>query len=97
MMDMNPEDAAKIKADNEEYKKYQEKLASQFSSVFRSEAGKEVLKHLGIICNAHGSTVKDKIHPDPHSVLFEEGKRMVYEYILIYLRADNERRNQHRS
>ncbi len=91
-MDMDPNDAAKIKADNEKYKAYQDKLASQFGSTFRSEAGKAVLQHLSVICNAHGSTVKDKIHPDPNSVLFEEGKRMIYEYILIYLRADAERR-----
>ena len=93
-MEMNSEDEARIKLDNEKYKQHQEKLASQFGSTFRSEPGRAVLKHLEIICNAHGSTVKDKIHPDPNSVLFEEGKRMVYEYILIYLRADNERRKQ---
>lgn len=95
-MNMNPEDEARMKAENEKYKAYQDQLASDFGATFLTESGRKVLKHLEVICNAHGSTVKDKVHPDPNSVLFEEGKRMVYEYICIYLRHENERRKRQR-
>lgn len=92
--EMNPEDKARIEEDNKKAREYQEKLAMMIGSTFRTEAGRKTLKHLSVVCNAHGSTVKNKTNPDPNSVLFEEGKRMVYEYILIYIRADNERRKR---
>jgi hypothetical protein len=84
----------RIKAEARITKEHQDKLAYAFGEVFRSPAGQFVLKDLRERCNADNCNVRNVAHPDTNSVMFECGKNAVYNYIMIYVRHDNERRKR---
>jgi len=91
-MEMNPEDQAIAEAAAKEVSEHHEKLSLAWKEVAKTGAGKFCLKDLSERCNAKNSSIRNIQHPDPNSVLVEEGKRAVFNYILSYLRHDNERR-----
>jgi hypothetical protein len=80
----------------EEQNKQKERLALAWGEVAKSPAGQFVLNDLKLICNAENCCVRDIVHPDPNSVLFESGKNSIYNYIMIYVRHYNERRKWQR-
>jgi len=89
---MHPEDRAQVEATSKKMKEHQEKLALAYGEIFRTKAGKLVLQDLKERCNVDNTTIRTPAKPDPYSVLFEEGKRAMWNYMMIYLRHDNERR-----
>ena len=91
---LNADDQRNVDKANQQNKEYQDKLALAFGETFRSQAGRFVLSELRDRCNVDSTCIRDCKHPDVNAVMFEEGKRAVYNYILFYLRHDNERRKQ---
>lgn len=98
-MDISPEDRALVEVQNEEerekYEKEQEKLAYMYWELFKTPLGQAALKDLTERCNVNNSCIRgDSKHPDPYAVMFQEGKRAVYNYITNYIRHWNERNNR---
>jgi len=89
---MHPDDQRKTEELTRKIQEENEKLALAYGEIFRSEAGKLVLKDLRSRCNVDNCSVRQPNNPDPNSVLFEEGKRAVWNHIMLFLRHDNERR-----
>ena len=86
-METHPDD----QISNEEIARQQneaaDKLALAWQEVARTGAGKVVLTDLKSRCNIENSCVHgDGKHPDPYAVMFQEGKRAVFNHILLYLR-----------
>lgn len=73
---------------------YHDKLGMAYGEVMRSKAGQFMMKDLAERCNVDNSCIHDGMvkHPDPYAVMFQEGKRCVYNYMISNLRHDNERR-----
>lgn len=98
-MDISPEDERLVDIQNEEarekYEMEQNKLAYMYWFLFKSPVGQAALKDLAERCNVHNSCIRDDSkHPDPYAVMFQEGKRAVYNHIMNYIRHENERRNK---
>lgn len=91
-MDLDPQDRERLEESNRKAEEHYERLELAYNEIFRSTPGRLVLKDLKERCNVDNSCVRDIKHPDQLSVLFECGKKAVYDYILIILRAQNERR-----
>jgi hypothetical protein len=99
MMDISPEDRQLVDIQNEEerqkYEREQNKLSYMYWELFRSPVGQAALKDLSERCNANNSCIRgDSKHPDPYAVMFQEGKRAVYNHIISYIRHENERRKR---
>lgn len=94
MFDMNPEDQKKIEQDHRNAKEEAERLAEAYAFVFGSKAGQIVFKDLRERCNADCGCVRNKVNPDPNSVLFESGKQAVFNHIKHFMRHGNERRKR---
>lgn len=94
MLEINPEDRAKIEKQEKDNKDRFDRLAHAYDTIFRSEAGKLVLNDLKIRCNADSGVIRNLHNPDPNSVLVESGKLAVWNYIKLMLRHENERRNK---
>ena len=95
MLEMSPEDRQKAEEAQKKSDKYHDKLALAYGEIFRSAAGQFCLRDLRERCNVdvsclHGESAAS--HPDPNAVLFQEGKRAVFNHINTYVRRDNERR-----
>jgi hypothetical protein len=96
MMDISPEDKALVDVQNEEaraaYEKEQERLAYMWYEIFKTPVGQAGLADLRERCNVNNSCMRgDAAHPDPYAVMFQEGKRAVYNHIISYIRHYNER------
>lgn len=87
-MDMSPEDRQACEDSAREKKEHEEKLALAYNEVFKTGAGKFVLKDLSERCNYNNSCIRgDTVNrPDPYAVMFQEGKRAVFNHILFYVR-----------
>lgn len=96
MLELNPEDRAKIEQQKKENEDRYDRLAYAYDFVFRSDHGKLVLNDLKLRCNADSGTIRNLHNPDPNSVLVESGKLAVWNYIKLMLRHENERRNRHK-
>ena len=96
-MDMSPDDKAIVDDQNAQIEREMDELAYAYYEVFKTGAGQKVIKDLRERCNVHNSCVRgDAKHPDPYAVMFQEGKRAVYNHIMMNVRHDNERRNNQR-
>lgn len=93
-MEMNPEDRQKIEDATQEKERYEEKLSLAYGEVFRSPAGQFCLKDLAQRCNFRNSCIRNVHAPDANAVLFQEGKRAVFNHINFYVRHDHERRKR---
>ena len=90
--EMDPEDRAKAEESNRKRSEYQEKLALAYGEIFHSAAGQFCLKDLSERCNYNNSCIRNVNAPNATAVVFQEGKRAVFNYIMMYIRHDNERR-----
>ena len=90
-MEMNPEDQRQAEEQAREREEEEEKLALAYGEVFKGGAGQFVLKDLAGRCNVHNSCIKNASAPNSNAVLFQEGKRAVFNHIIFYVRHDNER------
>ena len=92
---MSEDDRAASEAAARQTKEYHDKLSLAYGEVFKTNAGKFVLNDLKERCNVDNSCVRgDATHPDPYAVMFQEGKRAVYNHIMTYVRRDYERRKR---
>ena len=91
-MDMEAKDQALAEEAAKEIAEHHEKLALAWQWIAKQGAGQFALKDLSERCNTRNSSIRNIQHPDPNSVLVEEGKRAVWNYIMTYVRHDNERR-----
>lgn len=91
-MEMNPEDQRLAKEQAREREEYHEKLSLACREVFKTPAGQFVLKDLSERCNYRNSCIRNVNAPNANAVLFQEGKRAVFNHILFYMRHENERR-----
>lgn len=91
-MDMCPEDQQIAEQTAKERKEHEEKLALAYEEVFKSGAGQFVLKDLSERCNFRNSCIRGENvnRPDPYAVMFQEGKRAVFNHIMFYYRHDKE-------
>ncbi len=94
MLDMSPEDQQIVDEQNQKVEEHHDKLSLAAGEIFRSPAGQFFLKDLAERCNVNNSCVRDAKHPDANAVIFECGKKAVYDYIMTYVRRDHERRRQ---
>ncbi len=85
-MEMNPEDQLKAEEQAKEREEHEDKLALAYSEVFKGGAGQFVLKDLSERCNFHNSCIGNANAPNANAVLFQEGKRAVFNHILFYVR-----------
>ncbi len=87
-MEMNPEDQLACEESARQKEEQEQKLALAYSEVFKTGAGKFVLKDLSERCNYNNSCIRgDAVsHPDSYAVMFQEGKRAVFNHILFYVR-----------
>lgn len=92
----NEQNENRLSPDELQQKEKAEKLALAYGQIFNTPAGKFVLADLRERCNAENCGVRNALHPDPYSVMFEAGKNAVYNFIMVYLKADNERRKRQR-
>lgn len=96
MDNVSPRNQEIIDAQNEEcnkaYALEQEKLAYMYHETFKSPVGQAALKDLRERCNMDVSCVRGDVQqPDPYAVMFQEGKRAVFNHIMTYIRQHNER------
>jgi hypothetical protein len=91
-MEMNGEDARLIEEQARQNDEEQEKLALAYGEVARTGAGQFILKDLAQRCNFRNSCIRNVNAPNPFAVVFQEGKRAVFNHIMFYVRHDNERR-----
>lgn len=89
-MEMSGEDQTLAENAAKEITEHHEKLALAWREVAKSGAGKFCLEDLSKRCNANNSCIRSIAHPDANSVLVEEGKRAVFNYIMSYVRHDGE-------
>lgn len=87
---MSPEDQLAVEKQNADYEQEQNKLASAYYYIFKSEAGQIALKDLRERCNVNNSCIYEGNvkRPDPYAVMFQEGKRAVYNHIMMYIRHE---------
>lgn len=91
-MDVSGEDARLIEEQARQNEEEQEKLALAYGEVARTGAGQFILKDLAERCNYRNSCIRSVNAPDPYAVMFQEGKRAVFNHIMFYVRHDNEKR-----
>jgi len=93
-MNMDPEDQLKAEETARIREESEEKLALAWGEVAKTGAGKFVLKDLSERCNFRNSCIGNVNAPNANAVIFQEGKRAVFNHIMFYIRHDNERRKQ---
>ena len=91
-MEMDPEDQRKAEESARQREEFEDKLALAWGEVANTGAGKFVLEDLMKRCNYHNSCVGNVNAPNPLAVVFQEGKRALFNHIMFYVRHDNERR-----
>ena len=91
-MDMNADDQRLAEEQAHEKDEFEEKLALAWGEVAKTAAGKFVLKDLMERCNFRNSCIRNVNAPNPYAVVFQEGKRAVFNHVMFYVRHDNERR-----
>ena len=82
MNDMDPRDQEACELSAKDRKEHEEKLALAYHEVFKTPAGQFVLKDLSERCNYRNSCIRNAQAPDPYAVVFQEGKRAVFNHIL---------------
>lgn len=85
-MEMEPEDRQRAEEVSREREEYEEKLALAYGEIFKGGAGQFVLKDLSQRCNFRNSCIQDAQAPNPNAVMFQEGKRAVFNHIMFYVR-----------
>lgn len=93
-MDMNPEDQQQVEKAAREVEEFEDKLASAWGEIAKTGAGQFILKDLAQRCNFRNSCIRNINAPNANAVLFQEGKRAVFNHIMFYVRHENERRKQ---
>lgn len=91
-MDMSPEDQVKVEEDARKREEFEDRLALAWGEVAKTGAGQFCLKDLSERCNFRNSCVRNANAPNPTAVVFQEGKRAVFNHIMFYVRHDNEKR-----
>ena len=91
-MEMNPDDQRKIEEQARKQDEKEERLALAWGEVAKTAAGQFCLKDLMERCNYRNSCIRNVNAPNSNAVLFQEGKRAVFNHIMFYVRHDNERR-----
>jgi len=91
-MEMDPEDQAKAEESARKREEKEDRLALAWGEVARTGAGQFVLNDLSERCNYRNSCVRNANAPNPTAVVFQEGKRAVFNHIMMYIRRDKEQR-----
>lgn len=95
-MEVSPEEQARQEEAYAKQQEFHDKLGMAWAEIMKSPAGQFCMKDLRERCNVDNSCIHDGMakHPDPYAVMFQEGKRCVYNYIVSNIRHDDERRKQ---
>jgi len=90
-MEMDAEDLRQAEEQNLVKKEHEEKLALVYGEVFKTGAGQFVLKDLSERCNFRNSCIRNVMAPNANAVLFQEGKRAVFNHIMFYFKNGNQK------
>ena len=91
-MDLSGDDRRLVEEQAKERDDKEDRLSLAWGEIAKTGAGLFVLKDLSERCNFHNSCIRNVNAPNANAVLFQEGKRAVFNHIMMYIRRDKEKR-----